>query len=133
MNINFGNNPTLADYDILKGLLSHSTMLLGCIYMLVGGFIRIRVFNAVSVAAGLGVFLTCGMAVNALYEHFGLDAPDGMWLRSNPYIGIPPLLLGFVFTVLLFVVLHLRDLRLPVEERWYKKLNWRKNHERVIH
>ena len=133
MNINFGNNPTLADYDIFKGLLSHSTMLLGCIYMLVGGFIRIRVFNAVSVAAGLGVFLTCGVAVNALYEYFGLEAPDGMWLHSNPYIGVPPLLLGFVFTVLLFVVLHLHDLRLPVEERWYKKLNWRKKHERVIH
>lgn len=132
LNTNFDNNPTLADYNILKGLLSHSTMLLGCIYMLTGGFIRIRVFNAVSVAAGLGVFIACGLGVNWLYEFFGLEAPDGMWLRSNPYIGIPPMVLGFVFVLLLFAVLHIRDLRLPAEERWYRKINRRKEHERII-
>jgi len=107
-------------------------MLLGCIYMLVGGFIQIRVFNAVSVIVGLGTMLACGVGVNALYEHFGMEAPDGMWLKSNPYIGVPPLLLGFVFALLLFVVLHIRDLRLPIEERWYSKINRRKEHERII-
>lgn len=132
LNTNFGNNPTLADYDILKGLLSHSTMLFGCLYMLVGKFIKIRVFNAVSVAAGLVTFMICGVGVNALYEHFGMEAPDGMWLRTNPYIGIPPLALGFVFVVILFVALHLWELRLPVDERWYNKLQRRINHERII-
>lgn len=132
LNTNFGNNPTLADYNILKGLLSHSTMLLGCIYMLTGGFIKIRVFNAVSVTTGLGIMLACGVGVNALYEHFGMEAPDGMWLKSNPYIGVPPLVLGFVFAMILFAVLHLRDMRLPVEERWYRKLSRRKEHERII-
>lgn len=71
-NANFGNTPTLADYDILKGLLSHSTMLFGCIYMLVGGFIKIRMFNVVSVTAGLCSFVACGIGVNFLYECFGM-------------------------------------------------------------
>ena len=132
LNANFGNTPTLADYDILKGMLSHSTMLLGCLYMLVGGYIKIRVFNAVSVAAGLGTFVLCGMGVNALYEFFGMEAPDGMWLRSNPYFSFSPMVLGIVFVIVLFCVLSLWEMRLPVEERWYHKLNRRKHHERII-
>ena len=121
LNANFGNNPTLADYDILKGMLSHSTMLFGCLYMLVGGFIQIRVFNAVSVAAGLGTFVVCGVAVNRLYERFGMTAPDGMFLKSNPYTSVSPIVLGIVAVALLFCGLAIRDLRLPKEERWYSK------------
>ena len=132
LNMNFDNNPTLADYDVLKGLLSHSTMLFGCIYMLVGGFMKVRVFNAVSVAAGLVTFVTCGITVNALYTFFGMEAPDGMWLNANPYIGIPPLVLGLIFVVVLFFVLHFWDMRLPEEERWYKRMQRRKHHERIV-
>ena len=85
LNANFGNTPTLADYDILKGMLSHSTMLFGCLYILVGGFIKIRVFNAVSVAAGLGTFVLCGMGVNALYECFGMEAAPILTSVSPPW------------------------------------------------
>ena len=125
LNVNFGNNPTLADYGILKGMLSHSTMLFGCLYLLVGGYVRIRMFNVVSVAAGLGTFVICGAAVNALYECFGMTAPDGMFLRSNPYIDVSPIVLGLLAVVALFCILALRELRLPEEERWYKKLKLR--------
>ena len=121
LNANFGNNPTLADYDILKGMLSHSTMLLGCLYMMAGGYIRIRMFNAVSVAAGLGSFVLCGMAVNRLYEHFGMTPPDGMFLKSNPYTSVSPIVLGIVAVALLFCVLAIRELRLPKEEQEYSK------------
>lgn len=125
LNVNFGNNPTLADYDILKGLLSHSTMLFGCVYMLVGRFIRIRMFNVVSVTAGLGVFVLCGMAVNQLYEYFGMVPPDGMFLKSNPYTSTSPITLGIWALVLLFCGLALWEMRLPKEERWYTKLRMR--------
>lgn len=125
LNINFGNTPTLADYDILKGMLSHSTMLFGCLYMRVGGFIKVRMFNAVSVAAGLGVFVLCGMAVNALYEYFGMTPPDGMFLRSNPYTTVSTVALGVLVVALLFCGLAIWELRLPREERWYSKLHMR--------
>lgn len=121
LNVNFGNTPTLADYDILKGMLSHSTMLFGCLYMLVGRFIRVRVFNAVSVTAGLGTFVLCGAAVNRLYERFGMTPPDGMFLKSNPYTSVSPIVLGIVAVALLFCGLAIRELRLPKEERWYSK------------
>lgn len=121
LNANFDNTPTLADYDILKGMLSHSTMLFGCLYLLVGGFIRIRVFNAVSVVAGLGTFVLCGLGVNRLYERFGMEAPDGMFLKSNPYTSVSPIILGVVAVALLFIGLAVWELRLPKEERWYSK------------
>lgn len=125
LNANFGNTPTLADYDILKGMLSHSTMLFGCLYMLVGRFIRIRIFNVVSVIAGLGSFVICGAAVNLLYERFGMEPPDGMFLRSNPYTSVSPIILGVWAVALLFCGLALWELRLPKEERWYKRLHSR--------
>lgn len=127
-NTNFANTPTLADYDILKGLLSHSTMLFGCLYMLVGGFIQIRMFNVVSLCAGLGCFVACGISVNALYTYFGMTPPDGMWLLSNPYCRVSPLLLGALIVFLLFIVLCIRERHLPQEERWYKKLKQRFHH-----
>ena len=125
LNANFGNTPTLADYDILKGMLSHSTMLFGCLYMLVGEFIRIRIFNVVSVITGLSSFVVCGVAVNMLYEHFGMTPPDGMFLRSNPYTTVSPIILGIWAVALLFCGLALWELRLPKEERWYSKLHLR--------
>lgn len=130
LNANFGNNPTLADYDILKGLLSHSTMLFGCLYMLVGGYIKIRVFNVVSIALGLCCFVLCGLGVNALYEHFGMISPDGMFLKSNPYMNISPIVLSCWALLFLFAGLALYEQRLPKEERWYCKL--RSLYERIV-
>ncbi len=125
LNVNFGNNPTLADYDILKGMLSHSTMLFGCLYLLVGGFIKIRVFNTVSVTFGLATFVLCGAVVNRLYEHYGMEPPDGMFLKSNPYFKTSPIVLGILAIGILFCMLALWELRLPKEDRWYSKLKLR--------
>lgn len=125
LNVNFGNTPTLADYDILKGMLSHSTMLFGCLYMMVGKYIRIRVFNAVSVTIGLGTFVICGVGVNMLYEHFGMTPPDGMFMKSNPYTSVSPVILGLWAIVIMFCALAIWEMRLPKEERWYNKLCWK--------
>ena len=125
LNTNFGNNPTLADYDILKGMLSHSTMLFGCLYLKVGRLIKIRVFNVVSVTAGLASFVVCGIGVNWLYERFGMEPPDGMFLISNPYLQTSPVIWGIWAVMILFVSLALWELRLPRDDRWYAKLKKR--------
>lgn len=133
LNTNFANNPTLLDYDILKGLLSHSTMLFGCLYMLVGHFVKVRVFSTVSVTFGLGCFVVCGLLVDTLYVAFGMEPPDGMFLRSNPYFDTSVIVLGIGAIALLFVILALWELRLPREERWYVRLHLRKKHERIVY
>ena len=126
LNFNFDSNPTLADYDVLKGMLSHSTMLFGCLYLYFGGYVRIRMFNFVSVLAGLSTFLLCGVLTNDLFTTFGMEPPDGMWLHSNPLnFPFPPMVLALIITSLLFVITNLWQMHLPEEDRWYKNIDSR--------
>ena len=106
-NINFAENPTLSDYYILKGLVSHSTMLYGCLYFKFGKYIKICAKNAFSIAAGLLFFLVCGLGVNHLYERFGMTPPDGMLLRPNRFLPFSPLWLAFIAVPLLYGILTL--------------------------
>ncbi len=125
LNENYSNTPTLTDWSVLKGLLSHSTLLLGCIYLLVGKFIRISVFNVVSSAIGLMLFIVDGLFANWLYAVCGLEEVNAMYLLHSPFDSMPwlsPILMGFVGITLLFAGLALYELTFPVEERWYTKL-----------
>jgi hypothetical protein len=74
------------------------------------------------VTIGLATFVLCGLFVNGLYEHFGMESPDGMFLYSNPYMPVSPMILGIVVILLMFAILALWELRLPREDRWYVKL-----------
>ncbi|MBQ8352842.1 MAG: YwaF family protein [Clostridia bacterium] len=125
-NTNYDNTPSLRDYDILKGLVSHSTMLFGCIYMLVGKYIRIRVFNVVSCIAGLLFFLLDGAIINGLFDHFGIDPVNAMFLQEPPLPQFPWMsvwLLGAVAVTLLFGALALYEQKcFPENERWYNQL-----------
>lgn len=121
-NANFDANPTLLNYNVLKGMLSHSTMLFGCLYLMVGGYIKIGVFNSLSVTFGLGTFVVCGLTVNKLFEAFGMTPIDGMFLLNNPYFPVSPMILGVGAIILMFIILVLFEQRLPKEERWYTKL-----------
>ena len=125
-NINYGNNPNLLDYDILKGLLSHSTMLFGCIYALVGKYIKIRAFNAVSCLAGMLLFVIDGIFINSLFSALGFDSVNAMFLEESPLPQYPWLsvwLLGALALLLLFGMLALYEqLAFPKEERWYSVL-----------
>ncbi len=88
-NENFGNNPTLADWDILKGLISHSTMLLGTIYLGVSGLVKIRLRGVVSVASGLLLFVINGAIINGIYSLAGLDPCNSMYLQEPPFAAVP--------------------------------------------
>lgn len=125
LNENYSNTPTLADWSIFKGLLSHSTLLLGCIYLVVGKFIKIRVFNVVSSAIGLLIFIIDGLFANWLYAVCGLDEVNAMYLLHSPFESMPwlsPILMGFAGLSLLFLGLSLYELSFKKEDRWYSKL-----------
>lgn len=123
LNENFASNPTLADYDVLKGLLSHSTMIFGCIYLLVGGFIKIRATNTISVAIGLCGFVVDGAIINALYSIFDLPPCNSMYLQEVPFAQMPWLntvVIGVIAVLVTFLISALHEIiNLPIEERWY--------------
>lgn len=129
VNANYSNTPNLADWDILKGLLSHSTMLWGCIYLLCGKYITIRVRNVLSVTIGLLALLVDGLFINALFAACGLPDPNSMYLSQAPYPALPFLntgTIGVAGVLIAFAITALHEqIALPKEERWYAKLRKR--------
>ena len=124
-NENYSNTPSLKDYDILKGLLSHVTMLFGCISILSLGYIKIRVKNILSVFIGYVFMLINGWFLITLFTKVGIDTPNIMFLLEAPYAKFPWFniwtmgLLGFV---LMFIITASYEyFFLDKEERWYYK------------
>lgn len=122
----FIDNPTLADWNVLKGLLSHSTMLFGCIYLLAGRYIQIRVANLFSLLLVGVLLLVDGGIIIGLYRIFRLDPPNCMYLLENPFPQIPwmnTIVIGLMAIVLVFVVTAIYEqIALKKEDRWYSRI-----------
>lgn len=74
-----GPNPDLS-FGNFKSMISHSTMMVGCLYLFVGGYVKIRVSNLIPYCVGLVGCLVLGIAVNSLFAAFGLPSPNAMYL-----------------------------------------------------
>ena len=122
----YASTPTLASWHTLKGFLSHSTMMFGCIYLLTGKYIKIRVKNTISVFLGLIFLLVDGFIIIGLYRAFKLDPPNCMYILSNPFPNISwfsSYLMGVIGIILTFIITTIvEQIVLPKEERWYTKL-----------
>lgn len=122
-NENYGNTPNLLDWEILKGLLSHSTMLVGAIYLLVGRFIKIRVSNVLSVIAGLVFLVFDGFVIISIFTLAGIDAPNCMYLLENPFPSMPnfsTFTIGIIAVAVAFVITSIVEfVKLEKENRWY--------------
>ena len=123
LNENYGATPNLLEYEILKGLLSHSTMVLGCIYLKTAGFVKVRVSNVISVALGLTLFLVDGLFINGLYKVFDLGSVNSMYLQHPPFENLPflnTIFMGVMGLLLVFIITAIvEQVALPKEERWY--------------
>lgn len=110
----------------LKSMLSHSTMLVGCLYLFVGGFVKIRVKNLIPFSAGLIGCLFLGLFNNWLFVSKGLENPNSMYLVRTALDGVP-LLTGYfiaaAMVVLIFVFTVIwEQFAVRKGERWYNNL-----------
>ncbi|MGN0812555.1 MAG: hypothetical protein ACI4MQ_03490 [Candidatus Coproplasma sp.] len=119
-------NPTLLDCVVIKSLLSHSTMLLGGLYLFTGGFVKIRVNNMLPLVAGLLLCGAIGFLTNLLFSVCGLEAPNAMYLQASALDGVPffnayGIALLMVILVFLFTVVW-EFFACKKGERWYNLL-----------
>ncbi len=116
----------MTTYDSIKGLLSHSTMLVGCIYLIVGKYVKIRVNSVLGVVFGLCVLLVDGLIINLTVKLFGLPSLNSMYLESIPFEKIPwlnTLTIGIIGVVVAFIIgVIVEFVFLKKEERWYTKI-----------
>lgn len=127
LNEAYASTPSLANWGVLKGLLSHSTMLLGCIYLLVGDYIKIRVDNVISMFFGMSLLLVDGVFMIELFKYFELDPPNTMFLLEMPFDNVPKWFntwtIGILALVLVFVITSIYEMvSLNKEDRWYNRM-----------
>ena len=130
-NFNFADNPTLTDFGVLKGLLSHSTMVIGCILLFTAGYVQIRVWRgAAAVLSGLLLFGVDGFLINGLYAAFDLEPCNAMYLVSRPFENAPWLttpVIGLMAMAAVFLLAALfEQIALPADQRWYTRLRRKK-------
>lgn len=141
INENYGafsaSNPgihPMESYEIVKGLLSHSTMLAGSIYLLVGKYVKPRAIDStIGVAIGLSTLFVDGVIVNLLNTIFSMPDVNSMYLHGAPFENMPWLntftigIIGVGIAFLIGVIVEF--ITLPKEERWYSKLKHKVNEQ----
>ena len=125
-NENYIMNPDLTNYTILKGLMSHSTLVFGSMYLAVGGYMKIRLRNVIIVIiVNVGLLVHGGLVI-LLYKVCDIAPPNVMFLIELPYPSYPwintftvtcaVLVLSLLFTI------TCEQIFVPKEERWYVRL-----------
>ena len=80
---------TIFEWGVFKSMLSHSTMLIGSLYLFVGGYFKVNRYNTIIYAIGLLFFGAAGLIVNSIFAAAGLNAPNAMYLQHPPIEDVP--------------------------------------------
>lgn len=123
----FLSNPDFFDYDSLKGLLSHSTMIFGTMFLISGGYVKVRTISmTISSGIGLLIFAIIGAIINTLFYLFNLDPVNAMYMLDFP-LDIPGasfITLGILGVIAVFLITSIYELLfLTPSERWYNTIN----------
>ena len=90
LNENFLEANGVYDYGVIKGLLSHSTLLFGTLMLFVFRFFKVSVINnTVNTVIGLLLLIVDGLIINFLFWMFELEAVNAMYLLNPPFENLP--------------------------------------------
>jgi hypothetical protein len=81
-------DPLMEKYETVKSLLSHSIMMLGTLYLFVGGYVKIRILNMLPFVGGMVATALLGWFINGLYAWFGRGEPNAMYLQRTAMDGV---------------------------------------------
>ncbi len=120
-----GENPVLSYYNF-KSMISHSLMLVGSLYLFVGGYVKVKVKNALYFVYGLAGCFVLGTGINLLFAACNLPAPNAMFLQASAVDGVSFLtgyFIGPVMLVLIFVFTVIFEMfAFKKGDRWYNHL-----------
>lgn len=123
--------PSMWEWGVLKSMLSHSTMLIGCAWILIGGYVSIRRTNAIIYAGGLLASGAIGLIVNGLFAANGLYDPNAMYLHHAPLDEAPFLncyTIAALMVLLIFGFTALYERMVPSDSESKNKLGFFLNH-----
>lgn len=119
----FVTPPGIAQWGTFQSALSHSTMLAGCLFLFVGGYVKIGVYNLIPFVMGL---LSCGVVgglVELIFYLGGRPSPNAMYLvhgpHEAPFFQWWMFALSFLILIFAFTAIWERFTRTK-SERWYK-------------
>lgn len=120
--------PDLGDYEVLKGLLSHSTLLLGCLYVFVMKYVKVNAFrNLCSAVVGFLAFIVDGVFIINLFKLFDVEEVNAMYLLEPPFENLPFIntaTIGIAGVIAVFGLATLLEyFFLPKEQRWINRLS----------
>lgn len=114
-NVDFIRNPTLADFDVTKGIVSHATLLFNLLLLPVFGEVKIKVKqNMIHIIIAIMLMLFIGLYCNLVYRVLVSKEMayqvNSMFLIHSPFEGVNFLtypvisLIAIVFYFILFVI-----------------------------
>lgn len=127
-NVDFIMNPTLRDFEILKSIVAHATLLFNLLLVPIFGLLRPSFFRnmrnmVLSVLAMLVIGMYCNLIFEALVSAEAAYDVNSMFLIHSPFEGMPFLrypLIAVIALVLYFVVFTVCDVvRNPRGKRWF--------------
>ena len=126
-NFNFLDTPSFADYTVLKGLLSHSVMIFGTVYLFVFKYAKLEVVRTMrSIFYGLLIFTVIGFIINFSFAIFSVPSVNAMYMLEPPIPEVPILnffTIGALALLLSFIGLNIYEIfTLPKEERFITKM-----------
>lgn len=130
LNFDFIANPTFLDFDVTKGMLSHSFLILNCVLFPVFGYVKISTpRNMLSVLIGVVLLWLIGSYNNltfGLLTDYPLTSINSMFLVCSPFDGVDWLtfypIVG-IMLIIYFIFFNVFELiAFKKGNRWFNKL-----------
>lgn len=130
-NVDFINNPTLADYEITKSIVAHATLLFNVLLLAVFGRVRIDFWQnmknmLISVLIMYAIGLYCNTVFEVLVSYEKAYDVNSMFIIHSPFEGLDFLrypIISAIALLLYFILFTVCDaVKHKKGERWFDKL-----------